>query len=74
MKITTKAEAMRIARATPSRIMKFCTGKYRWEGSASAYVGRDIENSFANDVLAIWIERRQDSDGPYAQMMCAVPN
>ncbi len=38
MKIITRGEAMRIHRQHPaSRLFPFCTGKYRWHGSAEAY-------------------------------------
>ncbi|EEW2279060.1 DUF987 family protein, partial [Escherichia coli] len=38
MKIITRGEAMRIHRQHPaSRLFPFCTGKYRWYGSAEAY-------------------------------------
>ena len=55
---------------TATRIMKYCTGKYKWLGSAAAYVGRELE--VGDDVLAVWVERRADKHGPYAQMMCLV--
>lgn len=38
MKIITRGEAMRIHQQHPtSRLFPFCTGKYRWHGSAEAY-------------------------------------
>ena len=40
MKIITRGEAMRIHQQHPtSRLFPFCTGKYRWHGSAEAYTG-----------------------------------
>ena len=43
MKIITRGEAMRIHRQHPaSRLFPFCTGKYRWHGSAEAYTGREV--------------------------------
>ena len=42
MKIITRGEAMRIHRQHPaSRLFPFCTGKYRWHGSAETYTGRE---------------------------------
>lgn len=36
MKIITRGEAMRIHQQHPtSRLVPFCTGKYRWHGSAA---------------------------------------
>ena len=43
MKIITRGEAMRIHQQHPaSRLFPFCTGKYRWHGSAEAYTGREL--------------------------------
>nr|WP_185168584.1 DUF987 family protein [Escherichia coli] len=50
MKIITRGEAMRIHRQHPaSRLFPFCTGKYRWHGSAEAYTGREVQ-----DIPARW--------------------
>ena len=69
MKIVTRSEGMRIAKANPkSTVMKYCTGKYKWKGSQQDYVGK-VEEVF-DDVLALWVERRSDRDGPYALLMC----
>ena len=46
MKIITRGEAMRIHQQHPtSRLFPFCTGKYRWHGSAEAYTGREVQGS-----------------------------
>ena len=66
MKIITRGEAMRIHQQHPaSRLFPFCTGKYRWHGSAEAYTGR---------VLAVFAERRKDSFGPYVRLMSVTLN
>ncbi|EGZ8368959.1 DUF987 domain-containing protein [Escherichia coli] len=45
MKIITRGEAMRIHQQHPaSRLFPFCTGKYRWHGSAGAYTGREVQD------------------------------
>ncbi|MBB7170837.1 DUF987 family protein, partial [Escherichia coli] len=45
MKIITRGEAMRIHRQHPaSRLFPFCTGKYRWHGSAETYTGREVQD------------------------------
>ncbi|MBB9191819.1 DUF987 family protein, partial [Escherichia coli] len=45
MKIFTRGEAMRIHQQHPaSRLFPFCTGKYRWHGSAEAYTGREVQD------------------------------
>lgn len=72
MKIISKADAMRIHRANPgTRCWKWCTGKYKWHGTAAHYLGREVD---AKGVLAVYIERRQDSDGAYALIMCVDPD
>ncbi|HAH9889540.1 TPA: DUF987 family protein [Escherichia coli] len=50
MKIITRGEAMRIHQQHPtSRLFPFCTGKYRWHGSAEAYTRSQLINSI--DIL-----------------------
>ena len=50
MKIITRGEAMRIHRQHPaSRLFPFCTGKYRWHGSAEAYTGREVQDPALHD-------------------------
>lgn len=67
MKIITRGEAMRIHRQHPaSRLFPFCTGKYRWHGSAEAYTGREVQD--IPGVLAVFAERRKDSFGPYVRL------
>ncbi len=51
----------------PSRLFPFCTGKYRWHGSAEAYTGREVQD--IPGVLAVFAERRKDSFGPYVRLM-----
>ncbi len=59
MKIITRGEAMRIHQQHPtSRLFPFCTGKYRWHGSAEAYTGREVQD--IPGVLAVFAERRKD--------------
>ncbi|BEI26576.1 DUF987 family protein [Vibrio fluvialis] len=67
--IGTRAEGLKIAKAKGAKVMKYCSGKYKWHGSASHYVGR--EEVVDREVLALWVERRTDRDGPYALVMCA---
>lgn len=52
---------------TPTRIGKFDLGKYKWTGKASDYVGREVPD--IDGIVSVWVERRQDKDGPYAQLM-----
>jgi len=49
--------------------MKYDSAKYKWEGSAKEYIGNEVSN-VSSDVHAIWVERRQDKEGAYAQTMC----
>ena len=49
-------------------IGKFDSGKYKWHGSQKHYIGREVHD--IERVHAVYVERRTDSDGPYAQIMC----
>ncbi|EET4125117.1 DUF987 family protein [Escherichia coli] len=72
-RIHTRGEAMRIHQQHPaSRLFPFCTGKYRWHGSAKAYTGREVQN--IPGVLAVFAERRKDSFGPYVRLMSVTLN
>jgi len=71
MTVVSKSAAMQIKDSTKeSIIMKYCNGKYEWYGSAKHYIGKEVDAS--PDVLAVFIERRQDRHGSYARMMCVV--
>lgn len=67
--VMSKANAMKIMKAnSDSYIQKFCTGKYKWTGSAKYYLNRELNAS--DHILATYVERRQDSHGAYACIMC----
>ena len=75
IKITSKRDAMRqslntlfAGPKTATRVWPYCTGKYKWHGSAAHYIGQVLEVS--DDVVAVWVERRTDTHGAYAKMMC----
>ncbi len=73
VEIITRGEAMRIHQQHPtSRLFPFCTGKYRWHGSAEAYTGREVQD--IPGVLAVFAERRKDSFGPYVRLMSVTLN
>ena len=73
MKIITRGEAMRIHQQHPtSRLFPFCTGKYRWHGSAEAYTGREVQD--IPGVLAVFAGRRKDGFGPYVRLMSVTLN
>ncbi len=73
MKIIPRGEAMRIHQQHPaSRLFPFCTGKYRWHGSAETYTGREVQD--IPGVLAVFAERRKDSFGPYVRLMSVTLN
>ncbi|MUN19069.1 DUF987 family protein [Escherichia coli] len=55
-----------------SRLFPFCTGKYRWHGSAEAYTGREVQD--IPGVLAVFAECRKDSFGPYVRLMSVTLN
>lgn len=69
IKVTKRSDAMKIANEHPTaRIGKYDCGKYAWHGSQEHYVGK--EEKVSDRILALWVERRTDRDGPYAQVMC----
>ena len=71
LNVVSKSVAMKIKlNHTNTKIMKYCNGKYEWYGSAKHYIGKEVDVS--PNVLAVFIERRQDRHGPYARMMCVV--
>ena len=71
LNVVSKSSAMKIKlNHTNTKIMKYCNGKYQWYGTANYYIGKEVECS--SNVLAIYVERRQDSHGAYARMMCVV--
>lgn len=73
MKIISKRRAMTIYRQHPeSRIFRYCTGKYQWHDSVCHYTGRDVAD--ITGVLAVYAERRQDRNGPYACLMSITLN
>ena len=49
-------------------IGKFDSGKYKWTGTQDDYVGREVQD--IEWVHAVFVERRKDKDGVYAQLMC----
>ncbi|WP_270613237.1 DUF987 family protein [Escherichia coli] len=54
---------MRIHQQHPaSRLFPFCTGKYRWHGSAETYTGREVQ-----DIPGVLI-------GPYVRLMSVTLN
>lgn len=48
--------------------LRYCTGNFTWHGTAKHY--HDRECPVSDNVKAVWVERRQDADGPYAVFMC----
>ena len=73
MNIISKRQAMHIYRQHPeSRLSAFCTGHYQWHGSVCHYTGKVVPD--IPGVLAIYAERRQDRNGPYACLMSITLN
>ncbi|ACL06257.1 hypothetical protein Dalk_4579 [Desulfatibacillum aliphaticivorans] len=76
MKIVTKKDAVELASKTildgknrAKTPTKYDSGKYKWTGKASDYTGVDIDFVWP-ELLAVYVERRSDANGPYAQLMC----
>ncbi|WP_312176771.1 DUF987 domain-containing protein [Pseudescherichia sp.] len=73
MKIISKRRAMTIYRQHPaSRIFRYCTGRYQWHSSVCHYNGHVVPD--IPGVLAVYAERRQDRNGPYASLMSITLN
>lgn len=53
-------------------ISKFDKGKYEWTGKAKDYIGKEVID--IPGVLAVYVERRQNEDGPYACLMSITEN
>ena len=74
MKIISKKQANDILVSSlfnPGRTFnkdKFNSMKHIWFGSQKHYIGKDVPN--IPGIHAIYVERRQNKDGPYAQLMC----
>lgn len=69
MKIIPKSRAMTLYRQhTGSVLRRFDQGRYRWYGLARHYVGRSVPGRV--NVMAVYVERRRDRNGPYACLMC----
>jgi len=68
VKIIPKKQAMKILAENPSfKKRRFDMGKYEWKGSEKHYIGDEVPD-IAN-VKAVFVERRQDSYGPYAALV-----
>ncbi|MFL1867950.1 DUF987 family protein [Escherichia coli] len=68
-----RGDATRTPQHPPtSRLLPFCTGQYRWHGSAETYTGREVQD--IPGVLAVFAERRKDSFGPYVRLMSVTLN
>ena len=70
MKIVSKADANAILRhlvrkGVPVEIEKFDSGKYKWSGTQKDYIGKEVQK--LPGVEAVYVERRQDRYGVYAQ-------
>ncbi|WP_256575193.1 DUF987 domain-containing protein [Klebsiella variicola] len=71
--IISKRRAMTIYRQHPaSHIFRYCTGRYQWHGSDCQYTGQVVPD--IPGVLAIYSERRQNRNGPYAYLMSITLN
>ena len=76
MKIVSKSQADKILVESLFRpggtlnVEKFDNGKYKWYGSAKHYIGKDVPDLKNVKIYAVYVERRQDASGPYAQLMC----
>ena len=73
MNIISKSAAMKIHHQHPqSRLFRYCRGKYKWLGHSRHYLDKEVTE--CSGVLAVYVERRQDSHGPYACLMSVTLN
>ncbi len=52
---------------------KYDNGRYQWNKGMKAtdFEGKEVKVPEGLNITHIWVERRQDKDGPYAQIFCA---
>ena len=52
---------------------KYDNGRYQWNKGTRAtdFEGKEVNVPEGLNITHIWIERRVDRDGPYAQIFCA---
>ena len=68
MRLISRSAAISLLANAPALTkIRLDMGKYDWNKRGS-FKDRDID--VGPHVHAIWMERRQDSDGPYAIFMC----
>ncbi|EOY6982402.1 DUF987 family protein [Yersinia enterocolitica] len=73
MNIISKSAAMKIHHQHPqSCLFRYCRRKYKWLGHSCYYLGKEVTE--CSSVLAVYVERRQDSHGPYACLMSVTLN
>ena len=67
MQVISKKDALKFL--TPDRMLfKYCSGKYDWTGKAADYLGKEVRD--LKGIHTVYVERRTDSNGPYACLMC----
>jgi hypothetical protein len=80
MKFTTKRkyetavlDSLFTSGGTLSLPRKYDCGRYQWnEGTKAAdFEGKEVKILSGLKLTHIWVERRQDRHGPFAQIMCA---
>jgi hypothetical protein len=71
MKLIKKSQAKKMIKALPfnTYTCKYCSGKYKWLGSEQKHIDKADVRDLSDDketMLAAYVERRTDNDGPYA--------
>jgi len=74
MKLIKKSQAKKMIKVLPfnTYICKYCTGKYAWLGNEQNHIDKADIRDLSDDketMLAAYVERRADADGPYAIIM-----
>ena len=67
MKVISQHDALDLMNS--SRVVEaFDSAKYKWTGKSADYIGKEVPT--LSGVVAVYVTRRQDKDGPYGKLMC----
>ena len=75
MKIIKRSEALKMLKSNDNYVKeKYCNGHYKWTGKEADYIGKTVRKLLIKDeeMIAVYVERRQDNSGVYTRVMCIV--
>ena len=50
--------------------LRYDLGKYEWLGSQAAHIEKAKNETFGDDVRAVWFEKTTDTDGVFCAVWC----